>query len=161
LDAQGQLLSLLDKEITVSLDPGEIYAMKGLDTLKPLIKRTDILLLNEREVSLLTGLNPYEGSKSLLALGPKIIGVKLGDKGSYATDGLQQVQVDAFKLKVQDTTGAGDAFNAGFLYGALRGLDLKKCLQLGNFTASRTITKVGARNGLPTKEETEKFLISM
>ncbi|MEM4503881.1 MAG: PfkB family carbohydrate kinase, partial [Archaeoglobaceae archaeon] len=52
-------------------------------------------------------------------------------------------------VRVVDTTGAGDAFNAGFLYGYLKGKDLETCGKLGNYVASLCIQHVGARNGLP------------
>jgi ribokinase len=52
-----------------------------------------------------------------------------------------------------DTTGAGDAFCAGFLYGLLNGKSLKECAKLGNFVASRCIMKMGARTGLPRLED--------
>lgn len=48
-----------------------------------------------------------------------------------------------------DTTGAGDAFCAGFLYGLIKSKDLYECGKLGNFVATRCITRVGARDGLP------------
>jgi ribokinase len=57
--------------------------------------------------------------------------------------------VEAFKVKTVDTTGAGDAFCAGFLYGLIFGKNLYECGRLGNFVASRCIMKMGARPGLP------------
>lgn len=159
LKAQIELLRELrkSKEIMVSLDPGEIYARRR-EAIKPLLERTDILILNETEVRLLTGLGSREGAETLLKLGPKIIVVKLGDRGSYATDGEQRLHVNALKAKAVDTTGAGDAFNAGFLYATLKGLTLTDRLKLASFTAAKCIEKVGARNGLPTKEDIEAFV---
>ncbi|MFC1984857.1 PfkB family carbohydrate kinase [Chloroflexota bacterium] len=52
-----------------------------------------------------------------------------------------------------DTTGAGDAFATGFLYGLLKGIDLKECGLLGNITARSSIAETGARQGLPTPKE--------
>ncbi|MEM2517830.1 MAG: PfkB family carbohydrate kinase, partial [Candidatus Bathyarchaeia archaeon] len=56
------------------------------------------------------------------------------------------------------TTGAGDAFCAGFLYGLSNNKSLKECAKLGNFVASRCITKMGARTGLPRLEELKMLL---
>ena len=53
------------------------------------------------------------------------------------------------KVRVVDTTGAGDAFNAGFLYGLIRKKSLRECGWIGNFVASRCIVKMGARTALP------------
>jgi ribokinase len=157
LRAQIELLEDLGDEITVSLDPGEIYARKG-EAIRPLIEEADILLLNEVETRILTGLEYEQGAERLLRLGPEMVVVKLGSRGCYATDGRQSLHVEAFKTRVVDTTGAGDAFNAGFIYGVLRGLSLLESLRLACFTASKCIGEAGARRGLPTRREVEAFL---
>lgn len=56
-------------------------------------------------------------------------------------------------ISALDTIGAGDAFAAGFLYGLLKGRDLEQCGRLGDITARFSITKIGAREGLPTLNE--------
>jgi ribokinase len=56
-------------------------------------------------------------------------------------------------VAVVDTTGAGDAFNAGFLYGLIHDKSLFECGRLGNFVASRSVMKMGARDGLPHAED--------
>jgi ribokinase len=66
------------------------------------------------------------------------------------TDGKENHLVKAFKVKVVDTTGAGDAFCAGFLYGLFSGQSLDACGRIGNFVACRCIEEMGARAGLPT-----------
>jgi ribokinase len=69
------------------------------------------------------------------------------------TDGEQSQHVEAFKVDVVDTTGAGDAFCAGFLYGLIRDKSLEQCGRIGNFVASRCIERMGARPGLPTLKD--------
>ncbi len=150
--AQNRLVKKLSK-IKVSLDPGEIYARKGLSTLKVLIERSFVVFPNENEVRLLTGKELKEGSKILIDKGAEIVAVKLGEKGCYVTDGKESHLVKPYPTKVVDTTGAGDAFCAGFLYGLIKGKDLYTCAKLGNFVASRCITKIGARTGLPTQKD--------
>ncbi len=135
--------------IKVSLDPGDLYARKGLEVLKPIIKKTFVAFLNENETKLLTGKNHKEGSQSLLKMGINIVAVKLGKMGCYVTDGKEAHLVAPYKVKVVDTTGAGDAFCAGFLYGLIKDKDLYECGRLGNFVASRCIMERGAREGLP------------
>lgn len=137
------------REVKVTLDPGMIYARKGLENLKPIIKRCYAILPSEREISLLTGKNYKEGAELLLKEGIEIVAVKLGEKGCYVTNGKENHLIKPFKVKVVDTTGAGDAFCAGFIYGLLRGKNLKECGILGNFVASRCLTRMGAREGLP------------
>jgi ribokinase len=154
--AQKRLVRELPK-IKVSLDPGEIYARKGLPALKTLIKRSFVVFPNENEVRMLTGKELKEGSQILIKKGANIVAVKLGEKGCYVTDGKKGHLVKPYSTKVIDTTGAGDAFCAGFLYGLIKGKDLYTCAKLGNFVASRCITKIGARTGLPRLPELQKL----
>ena len=81
--------------------------------------------------------------------------VKLGGDGCYVTDGRERHLIEAFRVKAVDTTGAGDAFCAGFLYGLLNGKSLYECSRLGNFVASRCVMKMGARAGLPSVKDLE------
>ncbi|MBS7634437.1 carbohydrate kinase family protein [Candidatus Bathyarchaeota archaeon] len=147
-EAQKKILQAVP-DVKVTFDPGIIYARKGLDNLKPIIERCYAILPNENEVRILTGKNYLEGAKILLEEGAKIVAIKLGERGCYVTDGRESHIIEAFKVKVVDTTGAGDAFCAGFIYGLLKDKSLKECGILGNFVASRCLTKMGAREGLP------------
>jgi ribokinase len=97
----------------------------------------------------------HKGARFLLGKGVKAVAVKLGGEGCYVTDGHEQHLIEAFKVPVVDTTGAGDAFCAGFLYGLLKHKSLYDCGKLGNFVASRCITKMGARPGLPYAADLE------
>jgi ribokinase len=103
------------------------------------------------ELEQLTGEPDYrKGAEYILEMGVKIVAVKLGAKGCYLTNGEEQLMVDAFPVKTVDTTGAGDAFNSGFLYGLLDNkINLYECGRLGNFVAARSVTAMGARASLP------------
>jgi ribokinase len=90
-----------------------------------------------------------------LAKGVKVVAVKLGERGCFVTDGEEQHAIEAFKTSTIDTTGAGDAFCAGFLYGLLNSKSLLECGRIGNFVASRKVAKIGARAGLPYKKDLE------
>jgi len=147
---QKKLVKALPKDVKLSLDPGELYARKGLAALEPIIKRTFVLMPNLNELELLTNISDYtKGAEVLLEKGVKLIAVKLGGKGCYVTDGKESHLIESFKVAVVDTTGAGDAFCAGFLYGLISGKNLYQCGRFGNFVASRCIMKIGARTGLP------------
>ena len=105
---------------------------------------------NVVELELLSGETDYrKGADLMLDAGVKIVAVKLGDKGCYVTDDQEQLMVEPFKVKAIDTTGAGDAFCAGFLYGLINKKSLYECGQIANFVASRSVTAMGAREGLP------------
>ncbi len=146
---QKQLLELLP-ETRVSFDPGALYARKGYAELEPIIKKTRVLMPNKRELELITGERDYcKGADFMIGKGVGIVAVKLGADGCYVTDGRERLLVDAFTVEAVDTTGAGDAFCAGFLNGLLQNKSLGDCGKLGNFIASRCIMKIGARAGLP------------
>jgi ribokinase len=147
-EAQKKLVKTLS-EAKISFDPGALYARKNLKSLRLIIKRSFVMLPNVNEVKLLTGENYEEGSKILIREGVGIVAVKLGEKGCYVTDGKESHLVEPYKVTVVDTTGAGDAFCAGFLYGLVKNKDLYECGRLGNFVASRVVQAYGARAGLP------------
>jgi ribokinase len=147
---QKKLLKTLPEDVKVSFDPGALYARKGLTELEPIIRRCYVVMPNAIELRLITGEVDYcKGADILIGMGVKVIAVKLGADGCYVTDGRERLRVEAFKVKAVDTTGAGDAFCAGFLYGLLNNKNLRDCGRLGNFVASRCVMKMGARAGLP------------
>lgn len=151
---QKKLLEVLPESVKVSFDPGALYARKGFAELESLIEQTYVLMPNVGELKLLTGEADYrKGADFLLNKGVKIVAVKLGSKGCYVTDGSERQLVEALKVAVVDTTGAGDAFCAGFLYGLLKGKGLVECGRLGNFVASRCVTAMGARTCLPYEKD--------
>jgi ribokinase len=148
--AQKMLVEkLAPKGIKVSFDPGDIYARKGLAALKPIMEKCFVAFPNENELRLLTGEGYEKGSKALIKLGVGVVAVKLGWKGCYVTNGEESHLIEPYKVEVVDTTGAGDAFCTGFLYGLINNKSLRECGKLGNFVASQCITKIGARKGLP------------
>jgi ribokinase len=153
IKAQEALLEIIPDQVIISLDPGMIYASKGLKSLENILQRTNILLINQGELDLL--LPPEEGYdiniNTLLNYGIEIMVIKQGDKGCLVTDGARTHILEAFKVDCQDTTGAGDAFNSGFIYGFLDGKSIKESAMIGNFVASCCIQELGATTGLPSK----------
>jgi ribokinase len=154
---QKRILEALPEEVMVSLDPGALYARKGLAALGSIVENCFVLMPNAGELELMTGMADYRGgAEAMLRKGVKIVAVKLGSRGCYVTDGKQSHNVEAFKVRVVDTTGAGDAFCAGFVYGLIKHKSLEECGRIGNFVASRCTTKIGARAGLPTLRDLTK-----
>ncbi len=158
--AQKELVKSLH-DVRISFDPGELYARKGLTVLKLMIERSFVTFPSENELKLLTGKKYDEGSKILIEKGVNVVAVKLGERGCYVTDGKESYSVRSYEVKVVDTTGAGDAFCAGFLYGLIRNKDLYECGRLGNFVASCCIKKAGAREGLPRLSTLERSFPSI
>jgi ribokinase len=153
---QKRLLDAIPANVKVSFDPGVLYARKGYAAVEPILRKTCVFMPNAIELELLTGKLDYcKAADLMVGLGIKIVAVKLGAKGCYVTDGRERHLMEALKVKVVDTTGAGDAFCAGFLYGLINEKSLEDCSELGNFVASRCITQMGARAGLPFAKDLE------
>ncbi|PWB87206.1 carbohydrate kinase family protein [Methanobrevibacter thaueri] len=158
-NTQIELLDLLNKECILSFDPGMLYVQKGFDELKPILDRTDILLINESELRLLC--NNNESSLKELAIGFLDMGIetvviKQGSKGVFAMNNNETCEVESYKCDVVDTTGAGDSFNSGFLYSYLKGYDLGKSCQIGNWVASKAIEGFGMEK-FPSLKDLEDF----
>ncbi len=155
-ESQKKIAEIARAEI--SFDPGMIYIEKGLKELEPIINNSAIFLPNRGEIESLMNLDFRDAAREIISMGCRVVAIKMGEEGCYVTNGKEEHEIQAFPSKVVDTTGAGDAFNAGFIYGYVNGLSLKDCGRLGNWVASRNIQKVGARTGLPRRSELQEFL---
>lgn len=150
-EAQKRVAEEISKDLKISFDPGELYATRGLQELFQLVENSYILFPNEREIELLTGKDYKSGARKLLNFGPEIVACKLGKKGSYVLSKAQEFEVPPIEVKVQDRTGAGDCYAAGFLAGLLKGLSLARCAQLATYVACRSIEGYG-RSTYPGSE---------
>jgi ribokinase len=155
LEAQKTLMEMVDEAVMVSLDPGMIYAEKRLEVIEDILYRTNILLLNLGELKLLVpgAKNLREKIELLLEYGMDILVVKKGSLGCEVYHGRERYEVNAMQVECCDSTGAGDAFNAGFIYGYLKGKTMEESAILGNFVASCCIQGEGATNCLPHKNQ--------
>ncbi|GBE55785.1 MAG TPA: carbohydrate kinase family protein [Euryarchaeota archaeon] len=143
----------------ISFAPGMLYTKyKNLSELRDFISKSKVIFLNREEASYLTGKQYENGARDLIMMGAEIVAVTLGRDGCYIRTGDKEIRVEAENVRVVDTTGAGDAFAAGFLYGLVRGYEPETCARLGNFTAARCTEHLGARDGLPFKEAVEEFI---
>lgn len=163
-----ELIDKLDSSIKLSFAPGALYANKGLKILSPILSRTYVLFINQSEIKQLTGKDFPAGAEACLKQGCHIVVVTLG-KGMklklghrtiaatcYIRDDKGEYTIEATSRNIApevDTTGAGDAFATGFLYGLLKGKDLNECGRLGDIVAQFCVTKMGAREGLPALPE--------
>jgi ribokinase len=156
-NAQVGLIRKVSRNTRISLDPGALYARKGLAALRPLVKMAYVMLPNAGELEALTGKVDYgDGADVILNEGVHVVAVKLGSEGCYVATKKESCLIEPLKVRVIDTTGAGDAFNAGFIYGLINRKSLRNCGRLGNFVASRCIMKMGARTALPTLADLKK-----
>lgn len=112
-----------------------------LDLIK---NKIDIVFSNEEEAKTLTGLNPEE-SLDFIASQCEIAIVKIGKKGSLIKRGDKKVVVKPVLANAVDTTGAGDMYAAGFLFGLINGKSLEQCGKMGSLLASTVIEVIGAK----------------
>ncbi|HEX8550243.1 MAG TPA: carbohydrate kinase family protein [Abditibacteriaceae bacterium] len=102
--------------------------------------------------------SPQDIARRLREAGVGVVALKMGEVGSYVTDGHENHIVPPFSVAAVDATGAGDAFAAGFLAGVLRGLDLRGCAQLGNAAGALCVTEVGTVAGYQSFDDTLQFI---
>ncbi|MHA1148121.1 MAG: carbohydrate kinase family protein [Promethearchaeota archaeon] len=160
------------EHIPVILNPGMLIIDQGFENIKDLLKNIDIFILSKREYSTLLERNREDlnkediqtTAKKLLDLGIKLVITTLGEQGavfinSETSDLIAPLSIDS----IVDTTGAGDAFSAGFIYGFIQKQtydeeNLRNSIRIGNFVAGKCIQQLGARNGIPTAGELQSFL---
>ncbi len=108
-------------------------------------RMVDILFANEQEATAFTGEEDPERALGVLARTCPVAVVKCGKDGSLASRNGETVMVPARPAPCRDTTGAGDLYAAGFLYGVLRDMPLARCAEIGTLLASCVICRVGAK----------------
>ncbi len=143
----------------VSVDLGPERAQIDAEDLSQIIARANVLFLSADDALRLYHTSSWIDSiRQLLKAGPNTVALKAGKKGCYVGRGKATVHVQPFHVKAVDTTGAGDAFDAGFLLGILNDWSLEKTATIANAVAALKITKAGAVDGLPTRKELIRFL---
>lgn len=107
-------------------------------------KYVDIVFANEEEARTFTGKELPEEALGLIGKQCSIAIVKVGANGSHIRKGTEEIKVDAIQVgKVVDTTGAGDYFASGFLYGLTCGYSLEKCAKIGSILSGNVIQVIG------------------
>jgi len=143
-----------DLRLVTSLDLASFNIVgENLEFLNSLIKKyVNIVFANEEESIAFTGLSSDEGVKRIAEICDIAI-VKTGAEGSIIASGNEIYNVAPFKVKPVDTTGAGDLYASGFLFGLMNGSSLAESGKIGSFLAARVIEKVGAK--IPAEEWAE------
>ncbi|MBW2992669.1 adenosine kinase [Candidatus Woesearchaeota archaeon] len=134
--------SLVERNLSDFLDMVKTYA--------------DIVFANEEEAKVFTGEDVRDALDRIGEM-CEIAVVKVGAKGSLVKKGDKVFEIEGFKVKTVDTTGAGDSYAAGFLYGLTNGMSLDKCGRIGSWIASKVVSQIGARVDVD-KEELKKIL---
>ncbi|MBN1182051.1 MAG: adenosine kinase [Bacteroidales bacterium] len=134
------------QNMIISLDMASFNVVEAnIEFLNKLVPEyINIIFANEEEAKAFTGKEP-EGAIDVIAGMCDVAVVKVGSKGSMVKRGEEKVKIDIIKTKAIDTTGAGDLYAAGFLYGFINNKPLKTCGDLGALLAARVIEVAGAK----------------
>jgi sugar/nucleoside kinase (ribokinase family) len=145
----------LTTSLDTNYDPEDRW--DGVFELLPFV---DVFLPNQREALRLTGAATLELAVSQLAKRVPVLAVKLGSEGALARRGQEEFRSPAAKVTPVDPVGAGDSFDAGFLYRYLQGADLSTCLQFGNLAGALSTTMPGGTEAFRDRRQVERFLLA-
>ncbi len=143
----------LTTSLDTNYDPSEKWL--GLDQLLPL---TNVFFPNEKEALSLSGGLDLESATARLGSRVGTMAVKLGAQGALGIRQGLQVRAASLPVKVVDTVGAGDSFDAGFVYGYLQGWDLERSLRLACACGALSTRKAGGTDGQPGLDEAMKYV---
>ena len=139
-----QIAKSNNMEIALDLSSYNVVEAKIDDFREITDKYVDIIFANEEEAKAFTGLEPPYAVSKIAEL-CDIAVVKMGKDGSLIKRNQEFLKVDALPILCRDTTGAGDLYASGFLFGYINNLSLDKCGQLGSLLAGNVIGVVGAK----------------
>jgi len=145
-------------KIKYAFNPSTYLAEKGIDYLKEIVTDCDLLVMNKEEAGLIVGKANVNQMLKKLQHYAKIVIITDGKNGAYAYNGIEKYTVIPRKIKVVETTGAGDAFASGVTAGIIKKKKFEDCLRLGQFNAESVIRAIGAKNDLLRSREAEKLL---
>ena len=129
------------------------------DRTPELVGSVSVPIFAEHVPVALTGeTDPERALRKLRKLNAGLLCVTLGTRGAVALDGDRPIHSPAFSVDAADTTGSGDVFRAGFVYGVLAGWSTDAVLRFANAAAAVSCTRLGAMAGIPTLAETERLL---
>lgn len=162
--SRANAMSLIGKargaNVSISLDPSYWFSREYHNRFSGLLESVRILFPNQEEAALLTGSeDPRRASSTLLDLGLETVILTRGAEGCYVATREYLQWIPAVEVEqAVDSTGAGDAFCAAFLYGTSIGLDHRESALLGNVVSSLVVGQIGGHEGAPTSEELSQRL---
>jgi ribokinase len=157
LALQERLAAEIFQRVRISFDPGEIYARMGLEAMRPILSRTEILFLTEKELELMTGFPLREAVPTVQSLGISLVAVKRKGAGASIFQGTEVWELPAEVISATDTTGAGDVFAAGFLAGWLQGQSPPHCGRIALALARQSMLGVG-RMAYPGRADFDRVM---
>lgn len=156
-DLPGLFRWARELELTTSLDTNYDPTEKWIG-FNELLSVTNVFLPNEREAYSISGENKLDMAANKIGSRVEVLAIKLGEAGALGIKGWQKVRVASIPMQVIDTVGAGDSFDAGFVYGYLHQWDLETALRFACACGALSTQKAGGTEGQPTLEEAMKYV---
>lgn len=160
-----QVADWLDEnpDVKLAFQPGTFQMQAGVERLKRIYQRTEVLILNREEAVTVGGGNHadvHDLINHLHALGPKIVVVTDGPAGAYASDGPNRFKMPLYPdpAPPYERTGAGDAFASTFVAALAKGNTIEGALQWAPINSMSVVQKVGGQAGLLSEHELEDYL---
>lgn len=144
--------------LTISLDTNDDPANLWGGVLDELLDLIDLFLPNEDEICRITRRDTVEEALKALSHRVPCIAAKCGSRGALVQMGNQLLRIPPITVNPVDTIGAGDSFDAGFLYAYLRGLDPMACAAAGNITGALSTLRTGGVEAFRDSQLREQFL---
>lgn len=149
---------LKSKGLTISLDTNDDPDDQWEGGLHELLGMVDVFLPNEREACKASGTDNLEEAIERLSTLVPLLAVKRGPKGALAQRGSERFTSQPVRVVPVDTVGAGDSFDAGFLYEYVQGSDVSQCLASGNRAGALSTTRPGGTEAFRDAEHRKAFL---
>ena len=144
--------------LSTSLDPDHDPSGKWDGGIRELLPYVDFFFPNEHESLSIARADDLETAAARLRGLAGTTVIKRGAEGVLVVSGSTTVSAAAFRITPVDTTGAGDSFNAGFLFQFLQGAPLERCIRWGNACGALSTQALGGTEGFPSRSEVEQFL---
>lgn len=168
LDSLGGHFDLLEgavkwavaNEVKLATNPGGKELAHGLGKLKPLLKHFSVVMMNQEEAAGLTGISYENEAEIFKKMDEFIDGIFVmtkGPEGVVASDGKQLYRAGIPPSPVVERTGAGDAFNSGFLTEYIRSGDISKAIQFGSANSTAVVQEYGGVAGILKKDDWGKY----
>lgn len=162
IDAVEKIVDIAHQNgVKVILNPAPVQSIKD-----ELLEKIEIITPNEVEAEILTGIKVSTPEDALKAAeyffnkGVKEVVVTLGKRGVIAVNKEKHKLFENYDVKVVDTTGAGDAFNGGFVTALSEGKDIFEACEFANVVSNLAVTKLGTAISMPTREDVDLFIIN-
>lgn len=159
-DAQYRVIDIAHRAgVRIVLNPAPATAIPD-----DVLRRIDTVTPNETEAQVLTGVevktleDARRAAQVFLDKGVKNVVITMGALGAFATDGVRSELLPRLNVNAIDTTGAGDAFNGGFVMALSEGRDLFEALRYGNATGALSVTRLGTAPSMPSRSEIDAMV---